>query len=258
VHKHLRRLERVWLDSPIYFITTCIFERRPILGSRGIAAIFMQEWRTARQRHGWAIGRYAIMPDHVHFFCRAELSAKPLRIFMQKWKQWTSKRIARENAVAGIDDPGLKESRTLWQEEFFDHVLRSNESYSQKWEYVKVNPIRAGLVKKSDDWPFHGQIESVDVVGCFPNRDHRSRLQRGLLACRKPLPKPLTSILSPQAGRGGKQPSTFNVGFGCLLRRNFAEGRWLLNVSPCILTTSFLFPGRLRFPKKPGRRFRVR
>src|SRR2546427_729198 len=40
----------------------------------------------------------------------------------------------------------------------------------------------------------------VDVVGCFPNRDHRSRLQRGLLACRKPLPKPLTSILSPQAG----------------------------------------------------------
>ena len=106
VHKHLRRLERVWLDSPIYFITTCIFERRPILGSRGIAAIFMQEWRTARQRHGWAIGRYAIMPDHVHFFCRAELSAKPLRIFMQKWKQWTSKRIAREIAVAGIADPG--------------------------------------------------------------------------------------------------------------------------------------------------------
>src|SRR5204863_8892416 len=106
-----------------------------------------------------AIGRYAIMPDHVHFFCRAELSAKPLRIFMQKWKQWTSKRIAREIAVAGIDDPGLKESRTLWQEEFFDHVLRSNESYSQKWEYVKVNPIRAGLVKKSDDWPFYGQIE---------------------------------------------------------------------------------------------------
>src|SRR5438552_17296682 len=167
VHKHLRRLERVWLDSPIYFITTCIFERRPILGSRGIAAIFMQEWRTAHRRHGWAIGRYAIMPDHVHFFCRAELSAKPLRIFMQKWKQWTSKRIAREIAVAGIDDPGLKESRTLWQEEFFDHVLRSNESYSQKWEYVKVNPIRAGLVKKSDDWPFHGQIESLMLQAAF-------------------------------------------------------------------------------------------
>ena len=80
---------------------------------------------------------------------------------MQKWKEWTSKRITPEIAVAGIGDPGLDESRTLWQEEFFDHVLRSSESYSQKWEYVKENPARAGLVKKSDDWPFHGEIESL-------------------------------------------------------------------------------------------------
>jgi hypothetical protein len=58
-------------------------------------------------------------------------------MFMQKWKQWTSKRITREIAVAGIGDPGLNESRTLWQEEFFDHVLCLSESYSQKWEYVE-------------------------------------------------------------------------------------------------------------------------
>ena len=192
-----------------------------------------------------AVGRYVVMPDHIHLFVRGDEEFD-----LGKWINGLKRAIS----VA----LGATNKRPLWQPGFFDHVLRSNESYSQKWEYVKVNPIRAGLVKKSDDWPFHGQIESVDVVGCFPNRDHRSRLQRGLLACRKPLPKPLTSILSPQAGRGGKQPSTFNVGFGCLLRRNFAEGRWLLNVSPCILTTSFLFPGRLRFPKKPGRRFRVR
>ena len=101
------------------------------------------------------------MPDHVHFFCRAELDAQPLPIFMQKWKQWTSKRIAREIASAGTGNPGLKQSRRVWQEEFFDHILRSSESYSQKWEYVKENPVRAGLVKESDDWPFQGEIESL-------------------------------------------------------------------------------------------------
>jgi REP element-mobilizing transposase RayT len=161
VHKHLRRLERVWVDWPIYFITTCTFERREILGSRDIAAILVQEWRTAHQRHGWAIGRYIVMPDHVHFFCRAELAAKPLRIFMQKWKQWTSKRIGRDIARVGIGNAGTKKTGTLWQEEFFDHILRSSESYSQKWEYVKENPVRAGLVKESDDWPFQGEIESL-------------------------------------------------------------------------------------------------
>jgi hypothetical protein len=52
VHKHLRRLERVWLDAPIYFTTTCTFERCPILNSSDVAAILVQEWRTAHQRHG--------------------------------------------------------------------------------------------------------------------------------------------------------------------------------------------------------------
>jgi hypothetical protein len=41
VHKHLCRLERVWIDSPIYFITTRTFERRPILSSNEIAEILL-------------------------------------------------------------------------------------------------------------------------------------------------------------------------------------------------------------------------
>jgi len=126
MHKHLRRLERVWIDRPIYFITTCSFRRRSILASKEVAGIRINEWRNAHDRHGWAIGRYVAMPDHVHFFCSAELDGKALPTFMLAWKQWTSKRIARELNLSG----------TVWQEEFFDHVLRSSESYSQKWDYV--------------------------------------------------------------------------------------------------------------------------
>ena len=89
------------------------------------------------------------MPDHVHFFCSAELGAKALPTFMQRWKEWTSKRMMRE----------LKQSGTVWQGQFFDHVLRSRESYSQKWDDVKENPVRAGLVERSDDWPWQGEVE---------------------------------------------------------------------------------------------------
>ena len=46
----------------------------------------------------------------------------------------------------------------LWQREFFDHVLRSNESYSEKWAYVELNPIRAGLVQLPADWPYQGEL----------------------------------------------------------------------------------------------------
>ena len=151
VHKHLRRLERVWIDWPIYFVTTCTFKRRSILASKKVAKILADEWRDAHDRHGWAIGRYIIMPDHVHFFCRAELNAKTLPTFIQAWKQWTSKRMARE----------LKFSGNVWQEEFFDHVLRSSDSYGQKWNYVRENPVRAGIVRSPEAWPWQGEIESL-------------------------------------------------------------------------------------------------
>jgi len=55
----------------------------------------------------------------------------------------------------------LNFSGNIWQEEFFDHVLRSSESYSQKWDYVRENPVRGGLVVSSDQWPWQGEIESL-------------------------------------------------------------------------------------------------
>ncbi len=116
-----------------------------------VASILIDEWRSARARHGWAIGRYVIMPDHVHFFCAPELDAKPLADFMRAWKQWSSKRIARELQIVGA----------LWQPEFFDHVLRSSESYSEKWNYVRNNPVRAGFVAAADAWPWKGEIEEL-------------------------------------------------------------------------------------------------
>jgi len=175
-HKHLRRLERVWLDSPAYFVTACTHRRRPILAATVVTAILTGEWRTAEERHGWLVGRYVIMPDHVHFFCAAEHNAKSLSVFVGAWKEWTSKRIARElgpavaagadrgSAAGTIDDkPRSPRAATtrVWQREFFDHVLRSEESYAEKWEYVRQNPVRAGLAAHVEDWPFQGEIHPL-------------------------------------------------------------------------------------------------
>jgi REP element-mobilizing transposase RayT len=155
MHKHLQRLDRIWIEFPIYFVTVCTFRRRPILARAAIAEILVDELRHARERHGWAIGSYVIVPDHVHFFCAPERDAKTLSDFMREWKSWTSRRIRAlrpRPATAAI---------TLWQREYFDHVLRSDESYAEKWDYVRENPVRAGLVRSSNDWPYFGSIESL-------------------------------------------------------------------------------------------------
>ena len=43
-----------------------------------------------------------------------------------------------------------------------DHLLRSYESYAQKWEYVFQNPVRARLVSRAEDWPYAGEIVRID------------------------------------------------------------------------------------------------
>ena len=49
----------------------------------------------------------------------------------------------------------------LWQPDFFDHVIRSFESYEEKWKYVRLNPLRAGLVEIADEWPYQGEMDEL-------------------------------------------------------------------------------------------------
>jgi hydroxymethylpyrimidine kinase/phosphomethylpyrimidine kinase len=147
-HSHLRRLSKIFTSDPAYFVTTTTKKRHRILDSPETHQILREEWENALERHGWAIGSYVVMPDHVHFFCKPTPEAKNLSQFMQQWKQWTGKRIKNE----------LKLEGSVWQEEFFDHLLRSHESYSEKWNYVEQNPVRAGLVEQAKDWPFAGHV----------------------------------------------------------------------------------------------------
>jgi REP element-mobilizing transposase RayT len=156
VHKHLRRLERVWVDFPIYYVTTCVRNRKAVLAKDEVARILVDEWCAAHARHGWAVGRYIITPDYVHFFCRAESRAKRLSEFIGFWKSYTSR------GIQALKQPrSAPAATTLWQREFFDHVLRSSESYSEKWNYVRENPVRAGLVSNAGEWNYAGEIETL-------------------------------------------------------------------------------------------------
>lgn len=149
----LRRLDRVWIDSPIYFITTDTANRAKLLANPLAADILISEWMAASSRHGWGIGYYIIMPDHVHFFASPSRSAISLSRLMQAWKEWTSKRICRE----------MKLKPPLWQSEFFDHLIRSLESYEEKSRYVFENPVRAGLVERPEDWPYSGRVSDLHL-----------------------------------------------------------------------------------------------
>jgi hypothetical protein len=59
------------------------------------------------------------------------------------------------------DGESLRIAPPIWQADYFDRYLRSSESYSQKWDYVEQNPVRAGLVERFEDWPYRGIIHDL-------------------------------------------------------------------------------------------------
>ena len=151
-HKHLTRLTHVWVESPIYMINTCVDKRRNILANEKCHEILCQEWDLALKLHGWQIGHYVVMPDHVHFFASPTRNAKSLSGFLNKWKEWTCKRILKSFSSLKL------ELNHLWQKEFFDYVIRSDEKYYEKCQYIYNNPVRAGLINKDEKWPYCGHI----------------------------------------------------------------------------------------------------
>ena len=109
-------------------------------------------WRSHRRQireHNIAVGRYVMMPDHVHLFVRG-----PDDFQLGPWVGMLKQALAKHIALA--------RTSPIWQRGFFDHVLRNDESYGDKWNYVRENPVRAGLVTKADDWPYSGEIVVID------------------------------------------------------------------------------------------------
>jgi REP element-mobilizing transposase RayT len=144
------RLELLFSSvQPFYFVTFNTHQRLKLLARPEIHEVF-RLFSERAEEHDVAVGRYVIMPDHVHLFVAIPATG----ITLSRW-------IHALRTVVGKELLRLGNQKPHWQEGSFDHVLRNAESYSQKWEYVRMNPIRAGLVEDPDDWPYQGEIVRI-------------------------------------------------------------------------------------------------
>jgi len=75
--RHLAHLPS-FRDNPIVFFTACSFQRRKILASAKCEETLREIWQRSAEHDGWYIGHYILMPDHVHFFARLAIDARPL------------------------------------------------------------------------------------------------------------------------------------------------------------------------------------
>ena len=126
------RLDRIFSRAPLYFITFCTRDRQKIDDLRRLAAVFRDYCTRAGRKHNVVVGRYVIMPNHVHFFVRGSPD-----FVLSSWVGG----LKRAMSVAGLNQSQAIrlpiQQKSLWQPGFFDHILRNDESYAQKWEYAR-------------------------------------------------------------------------------------------------------------------------
>ena len=95
------------------------------------------------QERGIAVGRYVIMPDHIHLFVSGGQD-----FLLTQWVRLLKRSLSK---VISAPQPH-------WQKGFFDRLIRHGESYSEKWEYV-----RAGFVSRYEDWAWQGEFIRIEA-----------------------------------------------------------------------------------------------
>jgi REP element-mobilizing transposase RayT len=133
---------------PIVFVTICTRQRAKLLANATAHELLINAWSEAS---AWLVGRYVLMPDHAHFFATVSDESLSLDAWIRYWKSQLTKRQRVEKM------PGL----IAWQSDHWDTRLRSAAMYDAKWDYVRNNPVRKGLVARAEDWPFQGTLHEL-------------------------------------------------------------------------------------------------
>ena len=96
------------------------------------------------------------LPDHWHAIIGPRFPVT-ISTVMESIKVSSTRLINRTRGGRGV----------FWQGRFFDRALRTVKEYNEKVEYIHLNPVKAGLVKRPEDWPWssvHDYTGSVNAL----------------------------------------------------------------------------------------------
>jgi REP element-mobilizing transposase RayT len=133
VQRRIYREMESWLDRT----DRVSHLRRPDVAAMVIESIAF------RQRRTWNVLEFVVMPSHLHLFL--EVVEGGLKGSLEQFKRWTGHQGMR---LLGGD------VERFWQDEWFDHWSRSDEEDGRIVQYIRQNPVKAGLVKDYRDWPY--------------------------------------------------------------------------------------------------------
>jgi REP element-mobilizing transposase RayT len=89
------------------------------------------------------------MPNHVHVLI--EMKNYSLSNIVHSWKSFTAH---KANKL-------LNRTGRFWMSDYFDRFIRDEKHFMATVEYIRRNPVKAGLVNAPEKWPWLGWLECM-------------------------------------------------------------------------------------------------
>jgi len=151
-------LKRYYGQRHLHFITCSCYRRLPLLRSVRARNTFARILGQVRQRYGFALVGYVVMPEHIHLLIGEPARGTPSTV-MQVLKQRVSRALRRKRRASTAQLPLRFDRREqtlprFWQLRFHDFNVWSHKKRVEKLQYMHLNPVKRGLVVHPKDWPW--------------------------------------------------------------------------------------------------------
>jgi len=147
-----RNLPHWELEGAVYFITFNTWEKLELTPAARQVVLNACKFFD-RQRY--QIFCLVVMPDHVHMLmqplAKSDNKCWSLSSILHSMKSYSSKQIPKV----------MKHIGTVWQDERHDHIVRDEREFQVFWEYIRQNPVKAGLSVTPEEYPFFWQVYEV-------------------------------------------------------------------------------------------------
>lgn len=143
-----RRLRR---PGAIYFFTLCLEHRGSTLLTDQIA-LLREAWRQTIAEFPVAAQAAVVLPDHLHAIWT---EPEGTVAYSERWRRIKAR---FSNGIERDFEPRQslrrKRERGIWQRRFWEHAIRREQELLQAKEYLRLDPLKHGLVSDPADWPY--------------------------------------------------------------------------------------------------------
>ena len=157
-HEPVSRVRRLLVTDRVFFVTANLRRNLAALAEDEFPLV-LASMEESRQKLGFRLCGYVLMPDHWHALIGVE---HPLVISraVQDVKWISARRINRHRGTAGA----------VWQHQFWDRFVRHEKEFTERLEYMHLNPVNKGLVSRPQEWKWSSYgnyaVDRSRVEGC--------------------------------------------------------------------------------------------